>query len=260
MSVKFNMGLPVKFEGLMSDCRDVIAFFDDFIGTNISATAELGKWLQSTNGGAIGFAGYANASVMDASQELTGGWIALTPEATATDYVNLTVNGPAFQIDQGKPLYFETRVFVPDISDINWWIGLTGSDPDLEIIKGGISDAGIGFECIAAGALSFITAIGGNEKTAITGDTVANVDIWKLAFYYDGVDTITFYTAECSAAGHTGELVEVGTRKLSVSGDYCPEDKMLTPTIEAHCEGTGANDPLCVDYILCVQQRTQTLE
>ena len=245
------------------DPRKIIRFWDDFLGYSVSATAGTNPWLATVIGAASAATVYAG---VDASQELTGGWVALTPDATAADTVNLTLQGQMFQIDQGKPLYFEARIYTPDISDIDGWVGLTGSSPDTEIIAGGINDAAMGFEWTGAdGILAFVTDQGGSEKTAATGDVMADGDIWKLAMYYDGADTIYFYTAECSASeaaqkSKSGELVCVGTRKLSTTADYCPEDKMLTPTIEAQGNPTGACDPLCVDYVLCVQQRTQTLE
>lgn len=255
MGSKYKYGMPVNCEGFRDATapQDVFMFFDDFIGVNSDA-ADLSVWKESTSNattGAIGLDG------TDTYQELTGGWLAVSPEATDSDYVNLAVNGEAFQIDQGFPLYFETKVYDPTIAHTAWWVGLCNSD--VEIINGGITDAAVGFECDNAGALSFVTDLGGTEKTAVTGDTIANGDIWKLAFYYDGFDTITFYTAELGVAGTattlTGELVEVGTRTLSTTADYCPEDNMMTPTIEVKNIVGSAADPVSFDYVLCVQKR-----
>ena len=145
----------------------------------------------------------------------------------------------------------------PDISDSGWWVGLCGTD--TEIINGGVAAGAIAFECDNAGALSYVTDVGAAEKTDTTGDTIANGDIWRLAFYYDGADTIYFYTAEqgvlSTATSLDGEWVCVGTRTLSTTADYCPEAKMMTPTIEVKNIVGAACDPVNFDYILCVQQR-----
>lgn len=252
MSTKFNMGIPVDFEGF-KHCRrpqDVIVFFDDFLGGDVSATAELSTWLETKIGAATGVAIFDATS---AEQERCGGWVSLTPEGTDNDCVNLTVNGEHFQLDQGYPIYFETRVYDPDISDTEWWVGLTESD--TEIISGGIAGDAIGFECSEAGALSAVTVNGGTEEKVATGDTVANGDIWRLAFYYDGVDTIYFYTAECSASSNTGELVEVDTRDRATVTDDFPEDTMLTPTIEVTANGAQTNDAVYFDYVYVCQPR-----
>jgi len=255
MSTELNFGVPIHCEGFSNAVapRDVFCFFDDFLGVSSDA-AELGKWKETTTNEATGVSGLDGT---DTYPELSGGWMSLTPEATDSEYVNVALNGEAFHVEQGYPLYFETKVYDPDITDTGWWVGLCNSD--TEIINGGITDAAVGFECTEAGALSFVTDLGGTEKTEVTGDTIANGAIWKLAFYYDGDDTITFYTADCGIAGsataQTGNLVVVGTRTLSTTADYCPEDNMMTPTIEVKNIGGSACDAVSFDYILCVQQR-----
>lgn len=265
MTARYNCGVPIQFEGF-KNCnapQDVFCFFDDFIGSSHSATADAAVWMsaQAAGAGSAAVMGdtEANGGLTVAYQQLAGGWLTVTPSATAADGLNLVVNGESFQVDQGYPLYFETRLLEVDIDDTTWWVGLTGSPPDVSVIAGGVGDAAIGFESDNAGAVSYLCATGGTEKkTAITGLTVADNDILKLAFYYDGANTITFYYAECSAKGHTGELLECGSYKLSTTAHYCPEDKMLTPTIEV-CRAAGA-DVVCFDYVLCVQARCQTTE
>ena len=255
MSSKLNYGVPISCEGFQNAMapEDVFCFFDDFIGVQ-SGAAELGRWKETDIGAATGVSGLDGT---DTYQELTGGWISLTPEATDSDDVNLQVNGEAFQLTAGYPLYFETKLYDPDISDTGWWVGLCNTD--TEIIDGGIADAGIGFECDEAGAISTITCLGGSEKKVATGDTVANGDIWRLAFYYDGDDTVTFYTGECGVAGTattlSGELVSVGTKLVSTTADYVPTANMMTPTMEVKNIGGSACDAVSFDYILCVQQR-----
>lgn len=264
MSTKFNVGVPVKFPGgLNQDARDIITFWDDFLTASFG-TADNCDWLETAITG-------GDAALMDgtnAAQETTGGWVYLRPEDTTQDGVNLTLNGEMFQIDQGYPLYFETRIYLPDVSDVALFVGLTESD--LEIITGGIAGASIGFEIDASGNLYAVSGTGGSEDKADTAVDIPDGAIMKLAFFYDGDDTVTYYAAQCSVGTQgtidehftntvgTGELVLIETKKLSTAADYIPEDKMLTPTLEA-VRAAGADDA-AVDYVLVQQPRCQTNE
>jgi hypothetical protein len=256
MTTKYRIGLPVDFEGLFNkNTRDLVYFEDDFLKASVSSTADLSTWLLTK------VATQANAlpALLDgtsASQELTGGWAVLTTGASASEALNMTVNGEMFQIRAGKPLFFEIRVKFPDISNGNFFAGLTESD--TEVINGGLAAGAVGFLIGVDGIIYCQTHIGGSSKSVATGDVVADSDIWNLAFYYDGVDTIRFYTAECSAATHTGELVGVGTRTVSTTAHYCPVNVMLTPTIEI--EMVAGATTIDIDRVICVQQRTQTIE
>lgn len=241
-----NVGLPVKFEGFQgADCRDVYTFFDDFLSLAKSAANDVGTWDILATVGA-----QTVADATDARQDLCGGMLELLVEATTGDQCVLAANGRSFQIDEGYPLYFEARIMNVDVSAVSWWIGLTGA-PDTTP-SAGLIGGGIGFENVSTAINTVCDDASATEKVVATSITAADGAWYRVAFYYDGVDTVTFYIAT-----NNGEFVQVDQRKISTAADLVPDDVTLTPTIEAIAatSADGADDKVYVDYILVQQQR-----
>ena len=229
--------------------QDCFIFFDDFLGISVSATADLGVWNQTLVSQAA--TGVAILDMSDTDFDESGGILQITTEATADDGDNLQVNGTAFHIKAGYPMYFETRIANQDISDLDFFVGLSKVDP--EIMSTGIDD-GIGFQGETA-VVSAITATGSAEKlttiTPLVDKALSTVGgFMRFAFCYDGIDTITFY----QDVDDDGTFVEKATRTISTVADYVPAVG-LTPTIEAINGDTAAADIFWCDYILCAQSR-----
>lgn len=229
--------------------QDCFIFFDDFLGISVSGTADLAIWMQTLIVQAA--TGVAILDMSDNDFDESGGILQITTETTANDGDNLQVNGEAFHIKAGYPIYFETRVANQDISDLDWFVGLSQTDP--EIMSTGLDD-GIGFEG-DLGVVSAITANTSDEKlttiTPLVDKVISTPGGWmRFAFWYDGIDTITFY----QDVDDDGTFDIVATRTISTVADYCP-DVGLTPTIEAINGDTAAADIFWCDYILVAQSR-----
>lgn len=251
MSTVHNMGLPVKFEGFQgADCRQVFTFFDDFLTSSVSATNDAAIWDVTLTG--AGTAAMTDAT--DASQEMAGGLISLTADATSTDVANLLANGESFQIDQGYPLYFEARWFNADVSDVYTFVGLANASETSACTA--LSSPGIGFEGVGTTLNILSTNAGGANTDAISSITLLDTTAgWYTgAFYYDGASTVTFYWASGD-----DELAEIHTLDLDTTADYVPQDLMMTPCLEA-CRNAGTGDIVYVDYVLVQQARCLAAE
>ncbi len=249
MTVKLKYGLPVMFEGLDgADCRQVFTFWDDFLDSSMSATADVARWRRTLLGAGCVLAALLDGT--DASQELSGGIVTLGVDGTDSATSTMAVNGESFQIATGHELYFECR-WTNTVIEVSTFVGLSNEASGL---TGDISPLaalgnGLGFRTDDA-VLQTTAAKTTENKDTITGITIA-VLVWNRgAIHYDGVDTVTFYFAQ-----NDDELVEINSLSLSTTTDYVPGDIMLTPTIEAE-ETTATNaGAMYVDYVLCQQAR-----
>ena len=243
MSTEFlNMGLPVKFEGYRNaDCRSVFTFFDDFISYHGGAI-DVVKWLETETAGTI-----TSMEATDGEQEFAGGIVALTTEATSTDIVAMTVNGEHFQIDQGYPLYYECRYSCTNTGYSGAFLGLTDFDVAQDAFRAPDSPA-IGFKP-NEDKMDVVTVNAGGTKTSADLKTIADSIWYRLAFYYDGDDTVTFYMATAD-----GAFVPLVSRSLDLTTDYVPQDLMMSVNFTNECFVAGAST-MYVDYVLVQQAR-----
>jgi hypothetical protein len=260
--------LPVNFEGFMNarNPQDVVVFLDDFLGPSASiepdsdmltdGTSPCGPWTLTavTANSAIGMvdATYNYLSTL-------GGVLRITTVASADDGTNLQVAGQAFVIDAdcGLPLYFEARFRTADVSNTDFFVGL--SKVDVEIVKTGMDDA-IGF-LLEAGTLYCSSAESSAEKNVSSGVTMydgaattSNAGWVRGAFYFDGKDTVTFWIDD----NDDGEFDFITSLTVSTTLDYLPDDQTLTPTIEVITGTTLSAETFDIDYILVQQQRYHT--
>lgn len=242
-NLKFNSSIPVNMEGYQgATCFDAITFFDDFLGMSISATDDTNIW-EFTDNDAGGTTLISNGTA--GTQNTTGGMVALTTGATASDSVVLHVCGEHFQILAGYPLHFRSRFLIPDIDAQNSFIGLTTTVADpIEDENDNI----LGFE-VLIGELNCIANNGGTQKTVDTGLTLAQDTWYNCAIDYDGVDSVRFLFS----AG-ANPLAQVAVLTLSTAADVVPDNLTLTPTIENEAVGAAA-EILYVDYVFCQQKR-----
>ncbi len=248
-------GLLANFPGLVAANmpQDCYVFFDDFLGSSISETAEVSKWLASPISGQS-VHGCTILDVSDAaSMDECGGWLVMATEATTLDGNCLQVNGAAFIIKPGYPLYLETRFAVADVSHSQIFIGLC--IPSTDILANAEDDY-IGYQS-KLGVASFVSREGDSEKlttiTALSDKTTGTIgNVHRFAMYYDGVDTIYIY----QDIADDGTFVLVATRTKSTAAHYVPENVGLSPSIElCNHASTGTIETLYVDYILVAQSR-----
>jgi len=246
---KQNCGIPVDFEGF-SNARmpqDVYVFLDDFIGANWSATADAATWFyylinsQSTTPEIL--------DGTDDAEDEAGGVLKLVCDGTADEGCNMQVNGEAFHFADGYPLYFEARVNAASIVDMDWFVGLSCADATMEICNDDTAD-NIGFMS-TIGTMSFVaTKDSGSTKSVDTGITEATDDWIRVAFFWDGIDTVTFSVDE----NDDGVFTYKGTLDADTTAHMVAQDAMMTPVIEVNAAATGATHLYC-DYVLCMQQR-----
>ncbi len=226
--------------------QDLTVFFDDFHGASWSSTANAAVWNQTLVETQATVAACLEAT--DEAEDEAGGVLNLVTDATVDEGINLQVNGEAFHMADGYPLYFETRINVGDISNLDCFIGLCVTDP--EIFTGGASDR-VGFELNEA-TLSALSENTTNEKSVDTGITETDDDWIRLAFFWDGVNELHFWV-DTNDDGNFDTFV--CTLKADVTLDYVVQDKMMTPTIEGITGATATAEKMYVDYVLCVQTR-----
>lgn len=248
-TVKQKFGLPVFWEGMNQfDCRDIYTFWDDFLDSSVSVSAEVSRWKATVfTDGAVAF-----LDGTDASQEFSGGILSLEVGGSVSDASQALVNGRSFQIAKGHELYFEARWTNTD-ADISTFVGLSDTgQAEMSATANAVIvdlDNGIGFLTVGKILSTHIAKTSKNTE-AIAGVTIAALTWNRAAFHFDGIDTIKFYFAQ-----DDDEMVEVNSLSLSLSTDYIPDDIMLTPTVEAEEQTSGGTGFLYVDYILCQQAR-----
>ncbi len=247
MTVKLKFGLPVMFEGLdQADCRQIFTFWDDFLDSSMSIADEVSRWKSTL---------IATATVgalldgTNASQELTGGIVALAVNGTVSDQSNMLVNGESFQIAVGHELYLEARWTNTDV-DVSTFVGLSDSDEECIDALGN----GMGFLTVGTALYTSVAKSTANLDQ-ISGITIAALTWNRCAIHFDGVDTIKFYFAQ-----DDDEMVEVNSLSLTTTAHYIPDDIMLTPTLEAEEETAAGAGSLYVDYILVQQARQRVAD
>jgi len=243
----------INFPGLLN-CRvpgDAYMFFDDFITPQWGATgvAVQTNWKLSDIG-TLGQGTVANLVGTADTPNTGGGVISITTLGTAGDGCNLQVPGSAFHLEDGYPLYWESRWYITDISNTGFFNGL--ATVDAEIIAGGMSAGGkIGFQMLEAGSLTFITSTTTDIKTTTPVYTEADAKWVRGAFLWDGIDSIYVYIDD----DDDGEFDHVSTIATSTAANYVLLDAFVNPTIEAVNQTTASAEVVLVDYVLCAQQR-----
>lgn len=240
-----NCGIPVDFPGFLNARapKDVVVFYDDFLGASWSSSADAATWNYTLITTQATLPTILDGT--DAAEDEGGGIIKLGVDGTADEGINMQVNGEAFHLDGGYPLYFETRVNAASILDIDWFVGL--AQTDAEIITGGVSNR-VGFES-KVGTMSFLSEDATNEKN-VGCDITEGADDWiRVAFFWDGLKLHSSVDTN-----DNGEFEYKGCLTAATTTDYVPQAIMMTPTVEVIAAATGATY-LYVDYVYVVQQR-----
>jgi hypothetical protein len=254
-----HSSLPVNFEGFINARMpaDVFMFFDDFIGSNFTTTHEVGRWYQVPVGtGDAASEAFVNAD--DLYDGTLGGCLRITTGPTADEGSNFQVDGTHFLIqeDTGLPLYYEARIRTADVSNCDFFIGL--SAPDIEICTTGISDA-VGF-LLESGVLYCTSAQNSLEKNVSSGVTMSdgaagsNTGWIRVKFIFDGKNTVSFFIDD----DDDGRFDFITSLTVSTTLDYLPDDEALTPTIEAITGATATAETFDIDYVYVAQQRYHT--
>ena len=226
----------------------VIRWREDFItgctedGHKFSETADKADWNLI-----VIDSGTDEGEVCNVTDDAPGGWLTLTTNDAAADACQLQLNGEAFKLAVGKPLYFEAKFALGDVSETDFFIGLAITDTT---VLAGVTDR-VGFELNNDGNLDFLTEQNSTENTADTTVDVADGTIATesttavvVAFYWDGVDTLTPYVDGVAYSAMTDNATTI----------LVPDDEALTPTIAMLVPGAAAESAY-IDYIDIVAVR-----
>jgi len=253
-----------------------IKFFDDFVTggfvlddelTNESntsgkfcETAENGEWLVT-----VATVGEAYSIIV--SDTGRGGWLTVTTVATQNHPVNCQLNGLPFLLVAGKPLVFEARLVITDVSDGTCFIGLSIAGTDLAQGALGVSDDAVGFFIDVDGTVAAVSSKDGTDTTGaavatfvdgtIAGAVAGTTDhchrlgikwdgVNKLRFYVDGVVVKTIATASLAAADP-----DYATAAIAAIN----QDEHMTVAFAADNTAGGNAYAVEIDYIACSQAR-----
>jgi hypothetical protein len=249
MSVS-QFGNKVEFLGQVNALapRDYFVFFDDFLTLSPDATVDHSNWDMTVVGAT---ATAPSLDVVDSSQEMTGGVIAIVPDATDSDLIQFQSNSEFILIKEGYPFWFEARLMVRDISTETTLVGMAHTHTTL------IYDVGspaLYFQFNPAATLTMIAINAGGTKTITTSITPADGVWYRVAMYYDGHDTITGYVATDNVAN--AAFIPVGQLDLQTTAHYVPTSlgMALSVAVENTDSGDGSDGTL-VDYIYYAQKR-----
>jgi hypothetical protein len=214
-------------------------FFDDFTESSFSTTADVSRWLVTmvdtdTGGGEV----WAQADDFD-----IGGWFQLTKNANAADLTGAQVNGHQFRIKEGKDIYFEARIAIGDVSEVNLVLGLASADTDM---YAGMNDF-IGFRMDNDGILDYVVEDDTNETSASTGVTFSDAT--------DGTEAhvVAFYVRYAGNIKQVKFYVD-GALKATVTSNIPDDDTDLTVSIE-NGKGPASVESIYCDYIYAAQKR-----
>ncbi len=197
-------------------------------------TLNTGDWTITTVEAGAGSA----SEVLD---DAVGGVLKITNDDADNDSDQFQKIGEAFKLAAGKPLYFEARLKVSDVTQSDVLVGLCITDTAM---IAGISD-GVYFRSDDGDAnLDFVTGKNTTETAADTGVDLSD-DTWIVAgFYFDGAGRVTPFVGT-----NPGDLTAYTAHTANI-----PDDEELTPSFAIQ-NGEAAATTMYVDYIRVIQKR-----
>jgi sucrose-6-phosphate hydrolase SacC (GH32 family) len=207
---------------------DVVKYIDDFVHMPVDdTTGDPTAWTAT-----MVEAGASNTTVTSAN--IAGGAMLITTDTFDNDGANLQLNGEAFKLVSGNPLYFGARLKISDATESDFFIGLAITDTD---ILGGVTDR-IGFEKLdAATDVKFMLEKNSTETLSASLLTAVADTYMKLEFFFDGTNVQVFVNNVEQTAPAITSL---------------PDDEELRVSVQFLAGSAGAKTAT-VDYIRCIQ-------
>jgi hypothetical protein len=243
---QFNLPIEAPDKAGTKGSVPQVIFFDDFTdGLGFTANnpaiassqgkfselANMGQWLATVVDG-----GSDSGEVITCTDDAHGGAVTLTTNDADNDSIECQLNGEAFALSAGRNIVFETRMKGTDVSEFDWFFGLSITDTTVMTAA---SDR-IGFEC--ADSTGDIDAISEKDAAQTTTDTTSNLadaTYVVLRLEISGTSEARYYV--------DGELKATHTTNL-------PDDEAMTPTMCIRNDGAAANT-MHVDYIYVAADR-----
>jgi hypothetical protein len=211
-------------------------------GGKFSETADNGEYL-------VTVATVGEAYSITSEDNAPGGWLKIVTVATQNHPVSIQQNGTPWYFATGKPLYFETRIVVEDVSEAWWFVGLAIPNTDILASGAGTVDDITGFCGLGTTAIQFISNADNSDSINATAGTIADGAIAtasttavKLAMYWDGVDTVNYYI----------DGVYIG--KVNTAAKINSDEGMAISFVIDNQDGAAA-EQLYIDYIYVAQVR-----
>lgn len=198
-------------------------FFTDF---DVYSTSQ---WVITTTEAGAG-------SATEVITDEDGGVLLITNAAGDNDLDFLQSKGELFLLEAGKKTVFKTRIAVSDATQAEFVVGLQIRDTTSLAVTDGIyfrkddGDTNIDFVVIKDSTATTATAAG----------TAVDATYIELAFYYNGIDEITYFVDGVSQG------------KSAVTN--LPDDEELTVSFGLQ-NGEAVAKTLSVDYLLVSKER-----
>ena len=219
---KWEGGLPIG-EGEMSTW---CTYFNDFLVAQDYAAAD---WVITTTE-----AGSGDATEALAADEACGALL-ITNDNADDDVDHLQLNEENWRLSSGKKLWFDCRIKVSDATQSDWFIGLGITDTT----PFATSDR-VGFEKNDGDAnIDALCEKDTTETNTDTGSDGTDDTYVRLSFFWDGVDSITYFVNGKQKVEHTTNQ---------------PDDENLCVSISIQ-NGAAAAKTMTIDYIHVVQER-----
>lgn len=205
---------------------DLVVYFNDFLNTADYAATD---WTITTVE-----AGAGDATEAIAADERNGALL-LTNDAGASDSDSLQLNEENWKLEAGERLWYETRIKINDVDQVNEFVGLCITDTSpLDTTDR------VGFQ-IDDGNASILckTEKDSTETSTDSGLDAADATYVTLGFMWDGVNKVKFFVNRNWVATHTTNV---------------PDDENLAVTIH-HGNGEADNQTIHVDYIYVAAER-----
>ena len=173
-----------------------------------------------------------------------GGLLTITTDDAENDGVALQSKVEAFNIDESKETFFETRIKAGDPTQTDWLCGLAIRDTTP---FAGLSDS-ITFKCddgsTAIRLVSETNMSGSIVSASVTAVASMTDDTFvKLGWHYDGDSKIKVFSDD----------VHVATLSV-VSGTNLVTDEAMAPVV-AVLTGEAAAQTITVDYLCAMQEK-----
>jgi len=205
----------------------VCKFIEDFVGTPFASADNPAAWTVTLVEGGAGETTIALAG------SATGGALLITSDANDNDGANMQLQGEAFKLASGKPLYFGAKFQMSEATQSDFFVGLAITDTD---ILGGVTDS-IGFKKVDASTTIQFELNKNNTATAGNVGTLAAATNVTLEFLFDGTNVDCYVN---------------GALQTRLAMTNLPDDEDLTPTIQFLSGAAGAKT-MTVDWIRCIQ-------
>ncbi len=173
-----------------------------------------------------------------------GGWLRIKGAGNEDDGAQLQLGGTAdsetvgesFAAVANKKIFFETEIFMADVTQSDFFIGLHIQDTAIIASKG--TDY-IGFRSDDGDALLDVESASGSSASDITSvATLVDATVVKLGFVVNGTDSIDFWVD--------------GAKVKTISSDI---PTALMKLSIAYLNGEAAENDININYVRCYQER-----